>query len=299
MPEGLSDTNELCSFGNSHYLSDRPVNTHNEPTYKRDEAKCLQEREAFAKKVNQAKFSLLLENVGSCQRLVDIGCGWGQFLGMAQDHIPELWGVDESPDRLADIKQACPKANVVICRANRLKLPDRYFDAAVTSQMLHEVKLFGEEGEIPRVLGEIRRVLADGGRYLLLDHLDAGEGEVVARLPDEKMEQLAEFEQKFRYRQARHESVEANVVRMSKRSLQDFLTKTWSLNTPLESIEMNETHNVFQKKEAFRLLESSGFVVRDWMDFSDILDDLKYVGGELVEGRSWNRKFLLVAIAEG
>ncbi|UCB53323.1 MAG: methyltransferase domain-containing protein, partial [Candidatus Zixiibacteriota bacterium] len=198
-----------------------------------------------------------------------------------------------------DVKRSCPKAKMVICRADKLALPDKYFDAAVTSQMLHEVKLFGEEGELAKVLLEIRRILAKGGRYLLLDHLDAGEGEVVARLPDEKIEQLAEFEQKFKFYPARHERLEANLVRMSRHSLQDFLTKTWSLNTPMESMEMKETHNVFQKKEAIGLMESSGFRVYKWIEFSNIRDELTAVGGELVEGEVWNRKFLLVATVEG
>lgn len=271
------------------------MNIHHEPIYKKDEAKYLQEREALAKKDSQVKCSLLLENVGSCQRLVDIGCGWGQFLGMAQDYIFELWGVDESPDRLKDIKQACPKANVVICRADRLKLPDRYFDVAVTSQMLHEVKLFGEESQLPRTLSEIRRILVDGGRYLLLDHLDAGTGEVLVSLPDHKIRQLQEFEDKFKYYPATHEGTGNNRIRISKRCLQDFLSKTWSLNTPMESIEMNETHNVFEKEKTTQLVEASGFAVSRWIAFSDIRKDLKEAGGEFLEGEAWKRKFLLVA----
>ncbi len=271
------------------------MNIHHEPIYKKDEAKCLQEIEALARKDNQLKFFLLLENIGKCQRLVDIGCGWGQFLGMAQDHAAELWGVDESPDRVKDIKQACPKANVVICRADKLKLPDRYFDVAVTSQMLHEVKLFGEKSELQKVLHEIQRILVDGGRYLLLDHLDAGEGEVMVRLPDEKIRQLQEFEDKFKYYPATHECIDDNRVRISKRCLQDFLSKTWSLNSPMESIEINETHNVFEKEETIQLLESSGFAVRKWIVFSDIRKDLEEAGGELLEGEAWKRKFLLVA----
>ena len=269
------------------------------PLYGAEEARSLQDREGFIEKQDQLRFPLLLENLGPCRRLVDIGCGWGQFLGLAQDRVPELWGVDESPDRIEDVKRSCPKAKMVICRADRLKLPDRYFDAAVTSQMLHEVKLFGEEGELRKVLQEIERVLKKGGRYLLLDHLDGGEGDVVARLPDEKMEQLTEFERKFKFYPARHERVEANVIKTSRRCLQDFLTKTWSFNTGMESMEMKETHNVFQKEELFSLMESSGFKVHKWIEFSDIRDELKAAGGELVEGEAWNRKFLLVANLEG
>ena len=272
------------------------MDIHREPIYKKDEAKCLQEIEALANKDNQVKFSLLLENIGSCQRLVDIGCGWGQFLAMAQDYAAELWGVDESPDRVRDIRQACPKANVVICRADKLELPDRYFDVAVTSQMLHEVKLFGEESQLPRTLSEIRRILVDGGKYLLLDHLDAGEGEVMVRLPDQKIQQLQEFEDKFKYYPATHKCTANNRIRISKRCLQDFLSKTWSLNSPMESIEMNETHNVFGKKETIKLIESSSFKVCSWKAFSDIREDLKEAKGELLEGEAWERKFLLVAI---
>jgi ubiquinone/menaquinone biosynthesis C-methylase UbiE len=287
------------SFGSERRRPADATGSFPRPLYGADEAKSLQDREGFIEKQDQLRFPLLLENLGPCRRLVDIGCGWGQFLGLAQNHVPELWGVDESPDRIEDVKRSCPKAKMVICRADRLALPDACFDAAVTSQMLHEVKLFGEEGELARVLCEIRRILAKGGRYLLLDHLDAGQGEVVARLPDDKMEQLAEFEQKFKFYPARHECVEANVIRTSRRCLQDFLTKTWSFNTPMESMEMNETHNVFQKSEVVELIEAAGFAVRDWIQFSDIRDELKAAGGELVEGESWNRKFLLVATVEG
>ena len=266
-----------------------------EVLYNKDAANFLREREAFWERSNQEKFSLLLEHLDKCQRLVDIGCGCGQFLHVAQDYVPEVWGVDESPHRLKDVQGACPKAKVVLCRADHLELPDQYFNVAVTSQMLHEVKFFGAESELQMVLAEIRRVLVDGGKFLLLDHQDAGEGEVVIRLPIEKEEQLAEYERKYQCYRATHHSIGDGVVRISKRCLQDFLTKDWSLNSPMESIEMRETHNVFEKTKTTRLMKSAGFLVRKWIPFSDICDDLKRVKGELLEGEPWFRKFLLVA----
>ncbi len=270
------------------------VNTQKEPLYKKDEAEYLQKREAWEQD-NQEKFSLLLKELGLCQRLVDIGCGWGQFLGVAQDSVPELWGVEESPERLKDIKRACPGARIVICRADRMKLPDCYFDVAVTSQMLHEVKLFAKRSELQKVLSEIHRVLVEEGRYILLDHQDAGEGEVIIKLPTEKMEQLLEFERKYKYYSAAHQSIDNISVRISKRCLQDFLSKYWSLNSPMESMEMKETHNVFEKTETVKLMESSGFLVREWIDFSDIGKDLRKVGGQLLEGEAWFRKFLCIS----
>jgi ubiquinone/menaquinone biosynthesis C-methylase UbiE len=215
---------------------------------------------------------------------------------VAQDYVSEVWGVDESPHRLKDLGEVCPKAKVVMCRADRLDLPDQYFDVAVTSQMLHEVKLFGTDFELQTVLQEIKRILAAGGRYLLLDHRDAGAGDVVVKLPTAKIEQLREFEQKFQYYRATHYHIDDGVVKISKRTLQDFLTKDWSLNSPMESMEMRETHNVFQKDKAIRFIESAGLLFHKWIPFSNIREDLGRLKGELLEGEPWFRKFLLVAI---
>ena len=264
------------------------------PLYGEDEAHCLREREARWEVENRRKAELLLANLGPCRRLVDIGCGWGQFLRVAEQHVPEVWGVDESPERLADIRQACPTAKVVICRAERLNLADRYFDVVVTSQMLHEVRIFGRPGELRTTLQEIHRVLVDGGRYLLLDHADAGEGEVLVRLPPAKIARLLEFEGKYRYYPATHEPVAEGVVRIPKRCLQDFLTKDMWLNTSMEPMEMSETHNVFEQAEITQLLEAAGFAVRRWIPFADISEELARAGGELLEGEPWFRKFLSV-----
>ncbi len=265
------------------------------PLYGKDEAESLQRQERSWGADNMAKFSLLLDHLGPCRRLVDIGCGWGQFLAMARGRVPELWGVDESPERARDVAGVCPEARVVICRADRLQLRDGYFDVVVTSQMLHEVKLFGGSGELGQVLREIRRVLAPGGRYLLLDHHDAGDGEVLVRLPGSALKELAAFEGRFRCYSAWHCAAEGSAIRIARRALQDYLTKNWSLGTPMEAMEMAETHNVFTRQEAEGLVEAAGLVVREFVPFSDIRQDLTRVGGELVEGEAWYRKFLLVS----
>lgn len=49
-----------------------------QPLYGKAQAKCLQIRETM--RDDGKKYSLLLEHLGSCRRLVDIGAGWGQFL---------------------------------------------------------------------------------------------------------------------------------------------------------------------------------------------------------------------------
>ena len=262
--------------------------------YGEREADCSHWREAL-RPSDRERFELLVEHAVPCRRLVDIGCGWGQFLGLVQDQVEEIWAVDESPDRMRDIAKACPKAKQVVCRADRLELPDAHFGVAVTAQMLHEVKLFGQEGELQRTLSEVYRILAPGGRWLLLDHLDAGDSTVVVRLPTEQMARLAEFERKFRFYQAGHESLGDDAIRISRRCLQDFLTKSHWLNTDMEAMEMDETHNAFGKQETIDMIAAAEFAVRDWIAFTNILHDLDRHGGTFVEGEPWFRKFLVVA----
>jgi Methyltransferase domain len=244
---------------------------------------------------DRLKYDKMLQFVTPCKRLVDIGCGWGQFLGLVQDHAEELWAVDESPDRVPDIQRACPKAKMVVCRADCLELPTEYFDIAVTSQMLHEVVLFGRKGELEKTLSEIHRVIAVGGRWLLQDHGDAGDGDVVVHLPDEQMENLVEFERKFQFYKAEHQPAGHGNIRIPKRCLQDFLTKDMWLNTSLESLEMRETHNVFQDQQIVDMALSAGFSVRECICFTDIKIDLDRHGAKLIEGETWSRKLLLVA----
>ncbi len=250
---------------------------------------------ATLKVPDRLKYEMMLQFVTPCRRLVDIGCGWGQFLHLVEDRADELWAVDESPDRARDIRRACPKAKMVVCRADRLGLPDGYFDIAVTSQMLHEVVLFGRTGELERTLSEIHRVIAVGGRWLLQDHRDAGDGNVVVHLPDKQMEKLAEFERKFRFYKAEHEPAGDGNIRISRRCLQDFLTKDMWLNTSMEPIEMRETHNVFGEEQIVDMVSSAGFAIRDSISFTDIQTDLDRHGARLIEGEMWSRKLLLVA----
>jgi len=266
-----------------------------QPLYGKAEADALRQREVARAREDRQKFALLLENLLPCRRLVDIGCGQGQLLAMAAEQVEEIWGVEESPQRAEDVKRAAPKAKVVVCNADRLDLPDAYFDVAVTSQTLHEVKVFGGPDELTRALREIRRVLTAGGRHLLVDHQDAGDGKVTVSLPREQIERLVRFERKFRYYRAGHERLGGGLVRISKRCLQDFLTKTWSLGSAMESVEMDETHNVFERQALTRLLEAAGLRPERWTNFADIREDLVRAGGRLLSGTGWFRKFLLVS----
>lgn len=262
--------------------------------YHQAQADFMREREKSWDNKQKAKFNLLIENLGDCQTLVDIGCGWGQFLQIIENSVDEIWGVDESPDRLKDIETTCPSAKIVICRADDLKIPSDYFDIAITSQMLHEVKLFGSQAELNQIIQEIYRILNPGGKYLLVDHLDAGNGDVTVEFPDQTLALLKKFVSSYKYYGAQYELNSDNTVTISKRCLQDFLTKIWSFDSAMQEIEMNETHNVFKQKETKAYLTDNGFTVDSWIEFASISEDLQRVDGKLLSGDVWNRKFLCI-----
>ena len=69
-----------------------------QPLYGKREAECLEVRET--RRDDDIKYGLLLEHLGECKRLVDVGAGWGQFLPRVQDRVEEIWAVDESPERM-------------------------------------------------------------------------------------------------------------------------------------------------------------------------------------------------------
>jgi ubiquinone/menaquinone biosynthesis C-methylase UbiE len=263
--------------------------------YGNAEADFLKEREKSWDKKQLIKFDLILENLGECHRLVDVGCGWGQFLKVVCNQVEEVWGLDESDQRTSDLKENCPKAKMVISRADNMPLPSDYFDAVVNSQMLHEVKLFGSEGELEKTLAEIHRILKKGGKYLLVDHRNCGEGTVECRLPEVMTKVIEDFESKYKYYPFTYEFISKDTIKISRRALQDFLSKVWSLNTPMESMEMVETHNVFSYDEIQKLLTTGGFEVTKWLEFASITDDIEIYGCELIKGEPWGRKFLCVA----
>jgi len=266
--------------------------------YHQAQADFMKEREKSWDNKQKAKYKLLIDKLGNCRTLVDIGCGWGQFLQLVENIVDEIWGVDESPERLKDIETTCPSAKIAICRADDLLIPSVYFDVAIASQMLHEVKLFGSQAELNRIMQEIHRILKPGGKYLLLDHLDAGVGDANIQFPDKAIALLKKFASCYNYYPVHYTINSDKSVTISKRCLQDFLTKIWSFDSPMEEIEINETHNVFSRSEVCDFLHQNGFTVKSWNEFSNITDDLNRVHGKLQSGEDWNRKFLCVAIKD-
>lgn len=264
--------------------------------YSKEEADFLSERAKEWKLHDQQKVDVIMSQIGDVHSVMEIGCGSGQILKELAKRIPRVVGVDESSDRLSYAAQICEGVELIEAKAEDLTFKEE-FDAVLTSQMLHEVKMFGTQEEMERILFRIKRALKPRGKYLLLDHLDPGEGSVEIEVAGYIEKSLLEFKEKFCYRPVHLKKLSSDRYEISRRDIQDFVTKTWSLNSPMEEIEMKETHASFSREEAEAIVRKAGLSVDSFITFTNIGEDLKLHHISLTSTTPpWNRKFLLTAI---
>ncbi len=113
------------------------------------------------------------EHLRGCRRLIDIGCGTGQFAVSAADQLgARVWGVDPSPEMLEQARARPGPAAVGWRRASADRLPfkDGWFDAVHAHLVVHLLP------DRARALAEMARVVGADGRLVIvtfeLDHFD-------------------------------------------------------------------------------------------------------------------------------
>lgn len=263
--------------------------------YSTREAEFLTKMEKVWRRYNEEKIHVILQHTGRADSLLEIGCGSGQILRGLAGKVRNLVGADESEERLIRASKNCPTARFLRAKAEELEFQEE-FDVVLTSQMLHEVKQFGTNSQMNKTLQIIWRALKPGGRYLLLDHLDPGEGRVIIKVSNPTERLLREFESKFLYRRVQLKKLGKGLYEIEKRDLQDFVTKTWSFNSPMEDMEMSETHAAFSRREAEAIVREAGFSPKRFITFTDIKNDLRNHRIALKEkAYPWHRKFLMIS----
>ena len=108
---------------------------------------------------NQAKVRAVLENLArqcGSDRMLDIGCGTGFILKIAEPFFRELHGVDLTPAMLAKVELS-PKIQVSNASAESLPFENGRFNLVTAYSFLHHV----EDAFV--VLREACRVLKSGG----------------------------------------------------------------------------------------------------------------------------------------
>ena len=97
------------------------------------------------------------------RRVLDVGCGTGRLAALlAERHGCRVWAVDPSAEMLAAARARLPReAGVKLASAESLPFRERCFERVTMTLVLHHV-------DRRRALPEIRRVLAEGGRFAAL-----------------------------------------------------------------------------------------------------------------------------------
>ena len=108
-------------------------------------------------------------------RLLDAACGTGRFLRFVKEAFPRLaaTGADLSAAYLDEARRHLEPyaARFALANAEDLPFPDRSFDVVTSIYLFHEVP-----AEVRRrIAAEFARLLAPGGRLIVMDSLQLGD----------------------------------------------------------------------------------------------------------------------------
>jgi len=106
-------------------------------------------------------------------RALDVGCGTGRTLVELAQCFREVVGIDVSRGMLERARRrifahGATNVKISIMDAQELGFPDNCFSYVISHTALHHVN------DLRRALCEMRRVLAPGGRLVIVDILDEG-----------------------------------------------------------------------------------------------------------------------------
>ena len=101
--------------------------------------------------------ALLLAEVQPSDRVLDLGCGAGRFLGLLEDAV----GVEISAEAAERARANVPGADVRLIEDDSLPVGHGEFDLVWCSETLEHIP------DVGATLSEIRRVLRPGGRALI------------------------------------------------------------------------------------------------------------------------------------
>jgi len=133
---------------------------------------------------NRQIVARLLEGAG--RRVLDVGCGRGQFTRVLAEFFSDVSGVDPRPDLIAkaqdDAREAGTTVNFREGVAEDLPFDAAAFDVVTFSNSLHHFADFAA------AFGEARRVLVAGGLLHVMEPVAAGNYFEVTRLVHEEVE---------------------------------------------------------------------------------------------------------------
>jgi ubiquinone/menaquinone biosynthesis C-methylase UbiE len=122
--------------------------------------------------VQRTVLKLAAEQVPEPGGILDVGCGTGRLLGLAEGRFPgaKLVGVDAAIEmvRQAQVSNPAGKIRFQQAMAEDLPFPDASFDLVFSTMTFHH---WSDQG---RGMAEVARVLTPGGRWLLAEFVASG-----------------------------------------------------------------------------------------------------------------------------
>ena len=97
--------------------------------------------------------------------VMEVGVGTGNFLALFEERASRLIGVDVTWEMICQARARYPCMELVLADGARLPFPARSIDLVTTAQTLHHVR------DPLSVVKEMRRVVTDEGRVLILDQV--------------------------------------------------------------------------------------------------------------------------------
>ena len=147
-------------------ITERDVSEANRRVYNE---KCVESYDAnpslFGEEQTRRLHRILTEIRATCggSHFLDVGCGTGNVLRVAQAHFEECVGLDQAEVMLARVAPQLPNVKLVAAQAQKLPFPAESFDAVSMYALLHHLY------DPLTALEEAARVLRPGG-VLYTDH---------------------------------------------------------------------------------------------------------------------------------
>ena len=95
-------------------------------------------------------------------RVLDAGCGLGYWSMELQNHVAHLDAFDIAPAAVEAVRERVPRGRVWVGDVEHIEAPDAHYDGAFAFEVLEHL------ADSRTGLRELRRVLKDGGRLVLL-----------------------------------------------------------------------------------------------------------------------------------
>jgi len=122
--------------------------------------------------IQRTVLKLAAEQVPEPGGILDVGCGTGRLLGLAEGRFPraKLVGVDAAIEMVRQAKSSNPGGAIGFqqAMAEELPFPDGSFDLVFSTMTFHH---WSDQG---RGIAEVARVLTPGGRWLLAEFVASG-----------------------------------------------------------------------------------------------------------------------------